>query len=306
MIEFADKPEEEIDPFEQYFSENIEPLIEEENKTKQKYRSKFWGYFFSVIFLLSVNTLIVLFNALMHHKPLSWEQLFLVSFGVMLLVLIPIRSYNKLPKSDIFDAFLKFYGGWEHSKNSHVNLVHSPIIPEHDAVGARHEIKGKFQNSTIEIRDTYYTLKSKIVSSGVVLYLTFADKFDGSLLMYDRKGFYRKNKREGYEYYNNRVDIPAVNYFNVFVSSEKIGEQLMHNLFLENLLDLKDAYRARNVYLQAEENYVRVYLEGSEIYIDNYKFWGKMVDKNRFLEMHRELEKTDVFVQTVMSLTERK
>ena len=306
MVEFVDKPEEEIDPFEQYFNENIVPLVEAENELKKKYHSKFWGYFFSVIFLISFNILIVLYRTLIGHAPLSWEQLILVSVGVMMLVLIPIRSYNKLPKNDIFDVFLKFYGNWQHTKNSHVNLVHSPIIPKHEAVGARHEIKGFFDDTTVEIRDTYYTVNSKTVSSGVVLYATFEKNFCGSLLMYDRRGFYRKTARDGYQYYNGKVEIPAINYFNVFVSNEEIGEQMIRNLFLENLLDLKDAYRAKHVYLQAEENYIRVYLEGSEIYIDNYKFWGRMVDKNRFLEMHNELEKTDLFMQTVLSLMEKK
>lgn len=306
MVEFIDKHEEQINPFEQYFEENIVPLVEEENKIKRKYRSQFWGYFFSILFLMSVNVLIVLFISLMHHTPLSWEQLLLVNGAFATLIYIPIYMYNKKPRNDIFDVFLKFYGNWKHSQNTEVKLVHSPVIPKHESVGASHDIVGTFSGISIEIRDTFYTVKSKVVSSGVIIYATFPEKFDGSFLMFDRGGFYRKNKFLGHEYYNGKIFIPAANYFNIFVANEKIGEKMFHNLFFENLLDLKDVYKARHMYLQAEENYMRIYLEGSELYIDNYKFWSKMVDKSRFLQMHNELEETYSFVQIVQSLMEEK
>jgi len=79
---------------------------------------------------------------------------------------------------------------------------------------------------------------------------------------------------------------------------------MLHNLFLETLLDLKDVFRAKRTYVQAQGNVMRVYLEGSELYIDNYKFWSKKVDKNRFLQMHHEFETVHLFVQTVQSLLE--
>lgn len=306
MVEFKDKSEKQTDPFEQYFDENIVPLVEAENKVKSRYRSMFWGYLFTVLFLMSINVLIVLFIALMKHTPISVEQLVLVSGVLIAFTYIPMYLYNKKPKNDIFDVFLKFYGNWKHSQNTEVKLVHSPIIPEHDSVGASHDIVGEFAGVTVEIRDTFYKIKSKVVSLGVVVYVTFSSKFNGSLLMFDRRGFYRKNKFPDYDYYNGKTDIPAANYFNIFTSNDEIGEKILRNLFLENLLDLKDIYRAEHLYLQAEDNYMRIYLEDSELYIDNYKLWSRKVDKNRFKRMHNELEKTYLFIRTVQSLMEDK
>ena len=257
MIEFVEKPEEETDPFEQYYTDNIIPLVEEENKVKARYRSKFWGYLFSVLFLMSANVLIVLFNSLMHKTPISWSQLVLINVIALSFVYLPIYRYNKMSKNDIFDVFLKFYGNWQHLKNSEVKLVHSSIIPEHDAVGSTHNVRGNFGDKIMEIRDTYYTKKNKVVSQGVILYATFDKKFKGSLLMFEKGGFYRKNK------------FP-------------------------------------NLYLQAEDNYMRIYLEGSSLYIDNYKIWSRKIDKNRFLQMHNEFEKIALFMQTIQSLMDEK
>lgn len=310
MIEFVEKPEEEVDPFEEYFEQNIVPLVEDENKIKSKYRSKFWGYLFSVLFLASANILVVLFFAQMRKTPISWEQLLLVNFFLFLLIFLPIRQYNKIQKNDIFDVFLKFYGNWKHLQNSQVKLVHSPIIPPHDEVGSTHNIMGTLDGATIEMRDTFYTGKSlfgkSVVSSGVVLYITFAQNFDGSLLMFDKGGFYRKNKFNGFEYCNGKIDIPSANYFNIFASNDEIKEKLLHSLFFENLLDLKDVFKARNIYVQAQDNFMRVYLEKSEFYINSYKFWSSKIDKNRFLQMHHEFETTYLFVQIVQSLMEEK
>jgi len=304
MVEFIEKVEDEVDPFEQYFEEKIVPLVEAENKVKDKYRSKFWGYLITILFLMSANVLIVLFRSLMHHAPLSWDQLILVNAVAFMFVFWPIHQYNKLPKNDIFDAFLKFYGNWQHLQNSEVKLVHSPVVPEHDGVKALHSVVSQIGDNRVEMRDTYYTEKNKVVSSGVMLYITFAGNFDGSLLMFDKNGFYRKNKFPDYEYYNGKTDIPAANYFNIFTSDDNMGEKMLHNLFLETLLDLKDVFRAKRTYVQAQGNVMRVYLEGSELYIDNYKFWSKKVDKNRFLQMHHEFETVHLFVQTVQSLLE--
>lgn len=306
MIEFVEKPEEKADPFQQYFQENIVPLVEAENKIKNKYRGMFWGYFFSVVFLMSANLLLVLFLAQMKQTPISLEQLLIVNCVAFAFVFLPIYRYNRLPKNDIFDVFLRFYGNWKHLQNSEVKLVHSPIIPAHDAVGASHNVVGKFDDISIEMRDTFYTLKSRRVSSGVILYAAFLQKVSGSLLLFDRKGFYRKNKFPQYEFCNKKIDIPAANYFNIFASDDKICEQMMHNLFFEDLLNLKEAFAAEHVYVQIENNYMRVYLEGSRLYIDNYKFWCKKVEEKRFLQMHKEFETAYLFVQTIKSLKEQK
>ena len=306
MIKFVEKPEEEIDPFEEYYTNNIVPLVDEANEVKSRYRSKFWGYLFSVLFLMSINVLVVLFISLMRKTPISWSQLFLINVVASLFVYWPIYSYNKLPKNDIFDVFLRFYGNWQHLTNSEVKLVHSPIIPEHDGVGSTHNVVGKFENVTIEMRDTYYTVKNKVVSQGVILYATFDKKFRGSLLMFEKNGFYRKNKFPDYELYNSKTFIPSANYFNIFTSNDEIGEDVLHNLFFENLLDLKDVFKAHRLYMQAEDNYMRVYLEGSSMYINNYKIWSRKIDKNRFLQMHNEFEKMAIFFQTVKSLMDEK
>ena len=306
MVEFIEKVEEETDPFEQYFEEKIVPLVEAENKVKDRYRSKFWGYLFTILFLMSANLLIVLFRTLMQHVPLSWGQLILVNAVAFMFVLIPIYKYNNLPKNDIFDVFLKFYGDWQHLQNSEVKLVHSPIVPKHDGVKASHNVVSETGSNKIEMRDTFYTEKNKTVSKGVMLYITFVENFGGSLLMFDKNGFYRKNKFQEHECYNGKTDIPAAKYFNIFTSDDSIGEKMIHSLFLEHLLDLKDVFKARNLYVQAQGNNMRVYLEGSELYIDNYKLWSKKVDKNRFRQLHHEFEGVHLFVQTVQSLMEEK
>ena len=64
------------DTFEQYFEREIIPLVEEDNRRKDVYRGRFWGAFWSALFIVSANTLWVLFSYLIHGHAFNYEQIF--------------------------------------------------------------------------------------------------------------------------------------------------------------------------------------------------------------------------------------
>ena len=296
--------------FEQYFEKNIVPLVEQDNYIKDKYRSRFWGYVWSITFLISVNVLFVLFMSLMSNHPVNFEQLFLFTLVASIFVVWPIFKYYREPREDIFDVFLKFYGQWQHKTTGEVSLVHSPIIPAHDAVRATHNITSEFDRVKVEIRDTYYTkqfhfLKKKwerTVSSGVIVYLTFPQKFSGTLLVFDKSGFYKSGKFSDLEVVKPRLEIPAANYFKCFTDNVDFAQNIMLTLFYETILDMKEAFGAKKLYIQIQDNYIRLYFEGSVLYFDSYKFWSRKIDKNKFLQINNEFEKTFNFIQMIKAL----
>ena len=302
--------ETEKDLFEDYFEQKIVPLVEEDNLIKERYRNPFWGYVWSIIFLCSVNVLIALFNSLMNNHPISYEQLILFTMLALSFIFLPIRHYYREARDDIFDVFLQYYGDWKHKATGEVQLVHSPIIPAHDSVGALHNITNDVSDVKIEIRDTFYKKKSvlfgrkfeHIVSSGIIVYLTFPIKFDGILLMFDKTGFYRKKKYSGLEEAKPCIDIPAANYFSSFTDNVDFAQKIMMSLFFETILDMKEAFAAKNMYLQIQDNYIRIYFEGSVLYFDSYKFWSNKIDKKKFLQMNLEFEKIFNFIPIVEAL----
>lgn len=314
MVQFiSDNDVAETDPFEEYYNSVIVPMVEEDNKLKEKYHSQFWGYFWSIVFLMGANLLWVLFNALMHQRPISYEQLFIVNVIAFLFMLVPIYRYRRTPKKDIFDTFIQYYGGWEHSKNTAVKLVHSPIIPYHETVSASHNVAGNSGDVKLEIRDTIYQKSGMLgkmsyqrtVSSGVILFMTFAQKFRGKILLFDRNGFYRKKKFADLEYMNNKLDIPAANYFYIFADSQDFAEDMLPSLFFERVLDLKEAFGAKHLYVEICGNYIRMYFEGAQLYFDNYKFWSRKTDKRKFLQLNNAFEQVFVFISLLEVLKEK-
>ena len=294
--------------FNAYFTETIEPLVNEANYIKQKYHSRFWGYFWTVFFIMTANLLWALFNNLMYDKPLNYEQLILVNLIAVTIIFLPIYFYKRIPKNDIFDTFIQFYGHWEHLKDSEVALVHSPIIPAHDTVRAEHNVRGEYNGVQMEMRDTFYgrgnAKKQKIISGGVILFLRFKQPFEGRILMFDKSGFYRKNKFASMEYYNDKLNIPAANYFNIFTDNIKFAHNFLLSLFFEQILDMKDTFAAKHMYVEITDNIVRIYFEGSRMYLDNYKFWSKPVDKKKFAQLNDTFEKSLALVDLINVLAE--
>lgn len=300
------------DTFEQYFEREIIPLVEEDNRRKDTYRGRFWGAFWSALFIFSANTLWVLFSSLMYGHALNYEQILLVAFVAALIVVWPIYSYYKQPRLDIFEAFLRFYGDWKYKTSGKVRLVHSRIIPQHDDVFAKHNISGTPENIKTEIRDTFYQKDilfrnktwKRVVSSGVIVYLTFPQKFKADLLVFDKNGFYRKNKFPELTAVEPKLEVPASNYFRCFTDNTEEAQRIIISSFYEAILDLKEVFAAKSINVEIKDNYIRLYLEDSTLYFTNYKFWSRKVDKNKFRQLHGELCKIAEFIQIMKVLAD--
>ena len=68
---------------------------------------------------------------------------------------------------------------------------------------------------------------------------------------------------------------------------------------------MSDDFEAKHTYVEINENYMRIYFEGSSLYFENYKFWSNKIDKNKFLQLHNRFESVMTFVYTVKDLTRR-
>ena len=313
-IEFVSEVEDSEETlFEKYFNETVVPLVEDENTVKETYRSRFWGYLWSACFLLGANTLIVFFKYLMYHYPVNYGQLFLVVMIAAGVLLFPIYQYYRRPKTNLFEVFLNFYGNWKHLKNHEVKLVHSPIIPPHETVSATHNIVADYDKAQIEMRDTVYqsTVQfrkwkfKRTVSAGVIVYIKFDKPFANKIYLFDKSGFYRKSKYPDLNNVTENIHIPAANYFHIFAQDEEYAKDMMPSVFFERILDLKEAFRAKHLYIQIEEDFMRMYLEGAQLYFEDNSLWHKSVDKDKFAVLNQEMSQTLDIVQLVQAMKEQ-
>lgn len=313
MVDFIETDDEEVSSFEKYFVSDIVPAVEEVNRVKDKYRTKFWGYFWTILFLMCINLLISFFGFLLNNHPLNYEQLFLVNTIALIVMFYPIYQYAKAPKLDVFGIFLDFYGNWRHEKNKEVSLVHSPIIPPHDYVYARHNIAAEYPDWCLELRDTVYGKNGTIrdinykrkVSSGVVLLVKYKQKFKGKILLFDKKGFYRKNKFEGLSNVGNVIAPTIAECFHIFSDNADFAEDMLPTLFFDGVLELKNTLGAKRLYVEIQGDIMRLYFEGAQLYIDSDKFWSNKINRNKFIQLNSAIEQTLLLIETVTTLREQ-
>lgn len=311
-IEFITKVEEDSaeDLFEEYYEKNIVPLVEEENRLKRVFRSRFWGCLWSVCFLLGANMLIVLFRYLMYGYPISVMQIFLVTLVGLAVVSWPLICYYQAPKDDMFGVFLKFFGQWEHSENKEVAVEQMPIVPTYDVVSVPHSIAGSYDGTEIEMNDIHYQHIIKFrnksfkrtVSKGVMIYVKFNKKINNKLLMFDKRGFRHKSKYPDLINVTDQILIPMANYFHIFSDDETFAKDMLPTLFFERILDLKEFFKASAVYVENQEDYMRIYLENAQLYFNNQSIWSQHIHKDKFVKLNKEMEQTLMTAQLVQVL----
>lgn len=311
-IEFITQVEETSaeDLFEEYYEKNIVPLVEEENRLKRVFRGRFWGYLWSVCFLLGVNMLVVLFRYLMYGYPISVMQIFLVTLVGLAVVSWPLICYYRAQKDDMFGVFLKFYGPWEHHENQEIEPEQTPIVPVHDVVTMPHNVKGNYDGIDIEMRDMIYQHIVKIkdwsfkrtVSHGVMVYAKFNNKINNKLLLFDKRGFRRKNKYPDLMNVTDQILIPMANLFHIFTDDETFAKDLLPTLFFERVLDMKETFKASAVYVDIQDDFMRIYLENAQMYFNNQNIWSQHTNKNKFVVLNKEMEQTLMTAQLVQVL----
>ncbi len=299
---------------ERFLTDTIMPLVKEDNRQKEVFRSRFWGYLWSACFLLGANTLIILFRYLMYGYVINYEQLFLVCLLALAVVVWPLYQYHIISRQSLFDEFLKFYGNyWQQAEYNADLPSKAPIIPPHENYTTVHGIVGNYDSVQIFMYDMIFTKMQRIqkfkfkrmVSSGVMIKIKFSKSFNKRTYLFDESGFYRKNSYTGLENITENVHIPAANYFKIFAEDESYAKDLLPSMFFERVLDMKDTFRAKHLYIQIEDDFMLMYLENASLYFENSGLWHKSIDKEKYFMLHRKMQNTIDVVQIIQAMKEQ-
>ena len=302
------KQTENIDLFTQYFEKKIAPLIFDANRIKERYRSRFWGCFWTVIFLLCINALFILFRTLIYNRPFNIEQFILVFACAPFVIAWPLWQYKQQKQPDILDVFLKFYGNWQHTKTAENSDTdhETPTIPQHQTAQISHKIIGTYAGTNIELRDTQYFAKQKKKNEGVVIELNMPYDIKHEILLFEKSTLRRRFKPKDMSEIGDQIYIPAAGYFSIFSPEKVAPKQLLCSAFFETLLDFKDIFGARYMSAWLKNRQIKIYLESSRIYFDHSNIWSKKIDKARYQKLHEQFEHLFRFIETMQELLTQK
>lgn len=290
--------------FSQYFEKKIAPLISNANNQKDHYRSRFWGCFWTVIFLFCINGLFVLFRTIMYNRPISIEQLIIVFACAALIIIWPLWQYRKLKQEDILSVFLQFYGNWQHIndvKNSQSDIG-TPTIPPHETALITHNIIGTHAGTDIEIRNTEFFTKKRRKNSGTVVDLHLPHSTSHEILLFEKTTLQRKNKISGMTNIGEQIYIPASGYFSIFSPEAQAPKQILCSAFFENVLDLKEEFNAKRISIWIKDRQIKIFFEGTNIYFDHSNIWSKKIDEKRYKQLHNQITGIFRFVEIMQEL----
>ena len=291
--------------FGDFFQQNLKPLLEEEGRNRDAFRSRFWLYFGVLCFVNSVNILVVLFRHLMSGHIISYEQLLLlVAVSVLFLWWYAGRA-KTIPQTDMLREYIKYYDNLQ-LQEENVFTEKDILFPVKENLVEQLKISGNFLQFAFELKKTALlknnTKQNEIVknSGGIMLSYSFKQNLRGTLLMFEKGGVAKQKKYEGLEKIS--LNIPASNYFQIFTDSSKIKNYILVSALFESILDLKEIFKAVKVNLRIKDNQLIIFLQNGKLSYQQSSAWHSVASEKDFENLNLQMEKAKTLGEIVNNL----
>ncbi|MDO4162069.1 MAG: DUF3137 domain-containing protein [Pseudomonadota bacterium] len=298
--------EEQINPLQEFIRKEVLPLIEEEDRYRQKFKNRFWFYSGLLLFINCINTLIVLFQYLIYNRPVSGSQLFLIALVSVFILLWYAQKAQKKKLPDVLAKFIRFYGNWTVSYSKEVTTFSDELIPHSGRKIEKTAIRGDDNTSLVMkqfvfLKRLYKNMFTKN-GGGIWLDIKLAQKAPGKLILFEKGGFYKKKKYEGLELVSSNIGIS--NHFYSFTDSRQLSEYVVRVVLFENILDLKEVFKASKIYVRIENDRLNVFLQNGRFLYNNSSLWHFSGGEKKLMLLHEQIEKIFTAVKVIETLIE--
>lgn len=294
---------EQQDDLPDFLKQNITPLLENENKYRQKIKSKIWLYFGILFFVNSANVLIVLFHHLVNGKSLSWEQLCLTAAASILFLFFYTKRLVKEHSFHILDEFFKYYGDWQTQYEQPVVLSGDFLPPHNETLQsfAVADENKKFVLQSITLYSVDDKKKSK-AGAGILLSCRLSQSIKGKLNLFEKGGFFKQKKYNDLE--RTACSVPISNYFLTFTESNSVKNYVVCAALFENLLDLREAFHASKLYFQLDGSKLDIFLQNGALAYHESSVWHSAGTEKQFEQVDKQLEKAFNIICILETLAE--
>lgn len=291
-----------------YYEQNIVPLAEENNRIKDMFRSRFWAYLWGALFLYGLCVLIVLFRYLIYGYKIDGEYIFFISILACCSIFWPLYCYNKASKNDLFMETLRFYRNLHINEDTEINKA--AVVPQYDNYKVLVSLSGHYNDNDIYAHEVVFTKDVKFykwqfqrkISKGILIDFKFKQKIKNVAYLFEKNGFYNKNKYSDFVNISKDILIPAANYFRIFSDDIEFAKNFMPSVFFEQILDTKYIFGAKSVYIEIKDDYMRIYLEGARLYFCYNNLWSKFVNQQEFINLNKKISQILLFMHIVDTL----
>lgn len=296
------------DAFQDFLHKNILPLLESEDRYRQSFKNRFWLYAGILLFFNCSNVLIVLFRHLIYSRAFSWEQLFLTAVISAFILFCYVRFAKRKVFPDVFAAFIKYYGNWSLRRSAepqaNVNDIIMPVSPlkiEKISVSGDSNCPLKLKKLSF-VKKVFNDKLQSTVGEGILLSYNLPQDMDGSLILLEKGGFAKTKQISGLDKVSSAI--PASNYFQTFADSEVIKNYLVISALYENLLDLKEIFKASKVYLRLQDDKLDIFLQNGRFLYRDGSLWIASTGEEGLKQQNQQIEKVFLFISVMEDLIE--
>ena len=123
------------------------------------------------------------------------------------------------------------------------------------------------------------------------------------VMMFEKGGFFKQKKYMDLDKYQS--SIPAANYFYTFSDNNAAKNYVICAALFENVLNLRDEFKASKVYLKISQNQLYIFLQnGHFFYEPNDSMWKSAGTEKQFEQTHQQIEKLFNMLGVAEALTE--
>ncbi|MBQ7660290.1 MAG: DUF3137 domain-containing protein [Alphaproteobacteria bacterium] len=275
--------------FENYCKATISPLLKNDENLRKTYLSRFWLFVLLAAFVIPVCIIgIYVANHLFEKNINEGLVLFVAAFFICL-IYSPYKAFKKKVKNNVMPLFARFFEGFSYQREKPLpkkHILKSKIFTSLQNVAAEDCFSGTYsgfgvqicEQSLQDVQSGAKKTRQTTVFQGIIIALELNKNFSTQTLVLKSSGLFgRFQHLDGFS--KIKLDNAAFNsVFNVYTLNENEARHILTPLFLEALLDLKQALKGKSLQASFFENKVFIFVETKLDMFEPYRFFSSNIN----------------------------
>ena len=278
--------------FNDYFLKTLKPALEEKEKIRKKYLSKFYLLLTLSLVIIPILTLVLFESEKIFGVEVDSGPFFMVIALVIFILQRPYHSYKKEVKNDIMQLMADYFEGFKYLQNNGFSieeLEETLLFKKADIYSSDDSFEGNFENVSVKIaeellQNIHYTKRGRrtvTVFQGMLIRFKMNKNFQGQTIVLKDAGFLNRFKKfSGLEH----VTLEDPNFekkFEVYSSNQVEARYLLTPLFMERIEKLKNLYEGRSIELSFLDNHVLIAVQTDMDMFEPLSFFKSNINEKK-------------------------
>ena len=284
--------------FEEYYAKQIEPVLKEKERVRQKYVGQFWTLLLFSAFLFPMLIIAAFYFNRYQDMDIN-EGLFGILFFILIFIIRgPFARYKKTVKNDVMNVFINFFEGFKYGgKGMNIDdLRQSRLVPDFDHAYPDDCFEGVYQGVRINVSEELLTndvqtrqgTREVTVFRGIVVEMDMNKTFKGETIALVDSGIFNFfRKFEGLE--NVKLeDVAFEKAFEIYSSDQVEARYLLTPALMERIFKLQKLFESKKISVGFKNQKITVAIDTQEDMFEPCSFFKTNVNKAKIDKVFEE------------------